>query len=74
MLCELADSYVAALNSGVIPTIATAWDRVVDAELRRVHDQACHAMDAFVRDSLLLEGEDGKSTALPLEEPELKAL
>jgi hypothetical protein len=71
MLCELADSYVAALNSGSVPTISTAWDRVLEAELRRVHDSACHAMDSFIREELIQE--DGK-TALPLEEIELRTL
>jgi hypothetical protein len=32
MLASLAGAYVAALNSSATPTIASAWDRVVDAQ------------------------------------------
>ncbi|KAJ4459351.1 putative Guanylate-binding protein 2 [Paratrimastix pyriformis] len=35
MFAELAHSYVAAINEGVVPTISTAWESVVAAECRR---------------------------------------
>jgi hypothetical protein len=38
MLSELAEAYVHTLNSDAIPTISSAWERVIDGELRRVYD------------------------------------
>jgi hypothetical protein len=35
MLCELAESYVRALNGGKIPTIENAWDYMQASELER---------------------------------------
>ena len=40
MFCELADCYVQAMNSDSVPTITTAWERVVDGEIRRVYEAA----------------------------------
>ena len=45
MLAELADCYVQAINSDAVPTITTAWERVIDAELARVFDAACQSFN-----------------------------
>jgi len=45
MLAELADCYVQAINADAIPTITTAWERVIDAEIARVFDVSCHTLN-----------------------------
>ena len=50
MLCELADTYVQALNSDSIPTITTAWERVIDGELKRIFETTCQELDQFLND------------------------
>ncbi len=49
MFCELADSYVQSMNSDSIPTISSAWERVMDGELRRVYDLAISELESFVK-------------------------
>ena len=66
MFCELADSYVTALNSDVIPTISTAWERVIDAELRRVQSHAWEEIDTFMKDVVRKK--------FPIDERDLKRL
>lgn len=66
MLCELAETYVSALNSDAVPTISSAWERVVDSELRRVYDQACGELEHFMRHFIAKQ--------IPMEEPELQDL
>lgn len=39
-LAALAESYVEALNTGSVPTIATAWRRVVENQLHEALDEA----------------------------------
>lgn len=50
MFCELADCYVQAINSDAIPTISTAWERVIDGEIRRVYDAACSELNANIQE------------------------
>ena len=45
MLAELADCYVQAINADAVPTITTAWERVVDAEIGRVFESACQCLN-----------------------------
>lgn len=66
MLCELADTYVQAMNSDAIPTITSAFERVVDGELRRVFDLACAELDSFMMDVI--------SKKFPLEDTTLRDL
>ncbi|KAK9825847.1 hypothetical protein WJX81_003554 [Elliptochloris bilobata] len=40
MLAALAEAYVLAINRGAVPTIATAWQGVAEAECRRAADAA----------------------------------
>lgn len=40
LLAGLAEAYVAAINGGAVPTIATAWQGVAEAESRRAADAA----------------------------------
>lgn len=40
MFSELALHYVNAMNSDAIPTISTAWERVIDSEIGRVLEMA----------------------------------
>lgn len=63
MLVELAETYVSALNSDAVPTISSAWERVVDGELRRVYDHASCELEHHLRVII--------NKQLPLEEPEL---
>ena len=50
-LAGLAEAYVAAINAGAVPTIATAWQGVAEAESRRAADAAEAAYAAsFPRD------------------------
>jgi hypothetical protein len=39
-LAGLCEAYVAAINAGAVPTIATAWQGVAEAECRRAADAA----------------------------------
>lgn len=40
VLAGLAEAYVSAINAGAVPTIATAWQGVAEAESRRAADAA----------------------------------
>lgn len=64
MLCELANAYIQTLNSDAIPTISTAWERVVDGELRRVYDQACDELEFFLKQII--------AQRFPIDDQELK--
>jgi hypothetical protein len=54
------------MNSDAIPTISSAWERVMDSELRRVYDQAITELETFVKNKI--------SKKFPLEEQELREL
>lgn len=47
MLAGLAEAYVAAINDGAVPTIATAWQGVAEAECRRA---AAAAEEVYMRE------------------------
>ena len=49
MLCDLAESYVHAINSNAIPTISSAWERVIDGELRRIYDAAMSDLEFYLK-------------------------
>ena len=66
MFADLISHYVSAMNSDCVPTISTAWERVMDSEIRRVFDSACEEFEFFVADHI--------SGKLPLDGPELKEL
>lgn len=40
MFSELSEQYVKAMNSDSVPTIASAWERVIDSEINRVYVDA----------------------------------
>mmetsp|Transcript_4879 Transcript_4879/g.9126 ORF Transcript_4879/g.9126 Transcript_4879/m.9126 type:complete len:437 (+) Transcript_4879:1130-2440(+) len=40
MLAQLAESYVIAINNHAVPTISTAWERVLSSQLDQVSEQA----------------------------------
>jgi hypothetical protein len=40
MLAQLAESYVASINMHAVPTISTAWERVLSSQLDQVSGQA----------------------------------
>lgn len=48
MFTELANTYVEALNSESIPTISTAWERVIDSEIKRVFEEAVNELDLLI--------------------------
>ncbi len=50
MFCELADSYVQAINTDAIPTISTAWERVIDSEIRSVYETACLELNESIQE------------------------
>ena len=60
MLVELAETYVAAINTGGVPTISTAWERAVESEGREAERLA---LDAYDREMSLL-------TSVPEDAPE----
>lgn len=45
MFAELAQHYVETMNSDAIPTISSAWERVIDGQLNRVFEQALEELD-----------------------------
>lgn len=51
VLAALATAYVDAINGGAVPTIATAWQGVAEAECRRAADAAEAAYCAAFRES-----------------------
>ncbi|KAK9820375.1 hypothetical protein WJX72_009644 [[Myrmecia] bisecta] len=62
MLAALTSAYVDAINNGAVPTIATAWQGVAEAECRRAADAAERAyQQAFNKDvdaeEVMLEAE-----------------
>ena len=64
MFCELADSYVQSINSDSIPTISTAWDRVMDGELMRVYDNTIKEVESVFKNII--------TKKFPLEEGDLR--
>ena len=48
MFADLVTQYVQALNSEAVPTIQSAWERVVDAELRRVYESSIREFRRFL--------------------------
>ena len=66
MFAELAECYVQAMNSDAVPTISTAWERVIDGEIKRVYDQALEDLEFFIQTNIYEK--------LPLELPEFKTL
>lgn len=69
VLAGLAEAYVAAINAGAVPTIATAWQGVAERECRRA---AREAEDAYCREFGCGGGGGGGALAPPpvLNEPE----
>eukprot|EP00878_Enallax_costatus_P025318 GHUV01027086.1.p1 GENE.GHUV01027086.1~~GHUV01027086.1.p1 ORF type:complete len:312 (+),score=104.13 GHUV01027086.1:958-1893(+) len=63
MLAGLAEAYVLAINQGAVPTIATAWQGVAEAECRRA---AAAAEDTY-RLEFNLEGTPAEPEVLLLE-------
>lgn len=53
MLATLAQTYVDALNSGGVPTISTAWDRVLQSQAAEAVAKALAAYDARVSSQAL---------------------
>jgi hypothetical protein len=50
MLCELAEQYVAAINAKGIPTISSAWERVLEGEVRRLNKRVWEDLEASFKD------------------------
>ena len=40
MLSSLVEQYIKAINEGAVPNISTAWENVVDTEVRRMYEAA----------------------------------
>lgn len=40
MMSSLIEQYVKAINEGAVPNISTAWENVIDTEIRRAYDAA----------------------------------
>lgn len=58
-LAALTEAYVTAINAGAVPTIATAWQGVAEAESRRAADAAEVAYAAAFPSPDEVEAEDG---------------
>lgn len=55
VLAALAEAYVSAINTGAVPTIATAWQGVAETECRRACDAAIAAYQAAFDASVPVE-------------------
>jgi len=66
MFAELTEHYVTAMNSKAVPTISTAWERVLDGEIRRVEEEAGAQFERFLQEQI--------RSKLPLETIEIKPL
>jgi hypothetical protein len=66
VLAGLAEAYVAAINAGAVPTIATAWEGVAERECRRAGREA---EDAYV--AAFGNGGGEVEAVVLLNEPEL---
>ncbi|EFN59494.1 hypothetical protein CHLNCDRAFT_56782 [Chlorella variabilis] len=55
MLAGLTEAYVTAINNGAVPTIATAWQGVAEAESRRAGDAALAAYAAAFTEEVAAE-------------------
>ncbi|CDW74480.1 guanylate-binding n-terminal domain containing protein [Stylonychia lemnae] len=66
MFCELADCYVQAMNSDAVPTISSAWERVIDGEIKRIYELALEQLNQYIQEVILQR--------FPLEELELRQL
>mmetsp|Transcript_34216 Transcript_34216/g.33434 ORF Transcript_34216/g.33434 Transcript_34216/m.33434 type:complete len:460 (+) Transcript_34216:286-1665(+) len=62
MFAELVQQYVQAMNSESIPTISSAWERVINSEIMRVQEAAIEELKGFVEEGL----------KLPMEKQELQ--
>ena len=52
MFVELSNQYVKAMNSDTVPTITTAWERVIDNEINRVYVDAVEKFKKFVEEKI----------------------
>ena len=64
MLSTLAKTYVDALNSGGVPTISTAWDRVLTNQANEAVDKALQQYDAYLARNMLTSPDTEKLTKL----------
>lgn len=64
MFAELAEHYVTTMNSDAVPTISTAWERVIDKEIERIYESAVSELEDYVNNVI--------ATRLPLELSEMK--
>jgi hypothetical protein len=48
MFAELSQTYVEAINSETVPTIASAWERVIDSEIKRVFEEANNEIEILI--------------------------
>ncbi|KAL4431144.1 hypothetical protein ABPG75_006400 [Micractinium tetrahymenae] len=55
MLAGLTEAYVTAINNGAVPTIATAWQGVAEAESRRAADAAVAAYTSTFKEDVPAE-------------------
>lgn len=70
MLATLAQTYVEALNSGGVPTISTAWDRVLQSQAAEAVAKALEAYDRKAAEAPL----GARSTDLAMKLLAIKAL
>jgi len=63
MLLTLARTYVDALNSGGVPTISTAWDRVLKNQANEAVDKALEVYDTYLATKIFGGGESEGSGA-----------
>ena len=64
-LVNLSASYVDAINSGGVPTISSAWERVVESQCTDASEEAFNEYQSLMRSSQRASSEDGQVRLLP---------
>jgi hypothetical protein len=63
MLASLLEIYVDAINRDAVPTISTAWERTIDAQVKEAYRKACNIYKTEVKQI---------KNAMPMDESQLK--
>ena len=64
MLCNLATSYVVAINNGAVPNIETAWTYICKDECAKALEQSLTSFEDLLKEEVLMR--------LPVDEDDLK--
>jgi hypothetical protein len=64
MMCNLAESYVQAINNGAVPNIESAWNYICKSECGKAIDESLAKFENILKENV--------SYRIPIEEEELK--